>query len=86
MNDKRTRNYKYICELTKFGLIDCNKTIACIKVLVDDLIGINIDLLLLCLESVGRLLYLTKESTSKFVFLLNQLNNVMKKKPLPVMI
>lgn len=67
-------------------MIDPNKTMGCIKTLVDDLIGTNIDLLLLCLESVGRFLYLTKESTSKFVFLLNQLNNVIKKKPLPVMI
>jgi hypothetical protein len=30
------------------------------KSLIDDLIGSNIDLLLVCLESVGRYLYLTK--------------------------
>ena len=66
--------------------MDPERTIACIKDLIDDLIGPNIDLLLLCLESVGRYLYLSKSSMSKFVFLLTQLKNVMNKKSMPLMV
>lgn len=66
--------------------MDPDRTIACIKTLIDGLIGPNIDLLLVCLESVGRYLYLTKSSTSKFVFLLTQLKNVINKKSLPLMV
>lgn len=84
--DKRNRNLKYICEFTKFGVVDCEKTLACIKDLIEHLNGNNIELLVACLESVGRFLYINKASGPKFVFLLTQLRNVIKKKSFPVMV
>jgi len=66
INDKRSRNLKYICEFTKFKLIDNEKTITCIQNLIDDLKGYNIELLIFALESVGRYLYLSPLSANKY--------------------
>lgn len=49
VNDKRSRNLKYICELTKFKVIDSERTLTCIGNLIDDLKGYNIELLISCL-------------------------------------
>ena len=49
VNDKKSRNLKYICEFTKFKLIDSDKTLNCIQNLIDDLKGFNIELLIACL-------------------------------------
>lgn len=65
INDKRSRNLKYICEFTKFKLVDNDKTIACLQNLIDDLKGYNIELLISSLESVGRFLYLSSVSANK---------------------
>ena len=46
VNDKKSRNLKYICELTKFKMIDPEKTIGVIQNLIDDLKGYNIELLI----------------------------------------
>jgi hypothetical protein len=42
VNDKRSRNLKYICEFTKFKVIDSERTITSIQNLIDDLKGYNI--------------------------------------------
>ena len=42
VNDKRSRNLKYICELTKFKVIEAERTLTCISNLIDDLKGYNI--------------------------------------------
>jgi hypothetical protein len=42
VNDKKSRNLKYICEFTKFKLVDPEKTIGVIQNLIDDLKGYNI--------------------------------------------
>lgn len=42
VNDKRSRNLKYICEFTKFRVIDGERTINSIQNLIDDLKGYNI--------------------------------------------
>lgn len=65
INDKRSRNLKYICEFTKFKLVDNDRTIACLQNLIDDLKGYNIELLIASLESVGRFLYLSSVSANK---------------------
>lgn len=65
INDKRSRNLKYICEFTKFKLIDNEKAILCIQNLIDDLKGYNIELLISTLESIGRYLYLSPISANK---------------------
>lgn len=65
VNDKKSRNLKYICEFTKFKLIDPERTIAVIKNLIDDLKGYNIELLISALESVGRFLYLAPQHANK---------------------
>lgn len=84
--DKKNRNLKYICELTKFGLIETDRMVGCIKDLIDHLTVGNIELLISSLESVGRFLYLGRTTGPKFVFLMTQLRNVMKKKSFPVMV
>lgn len=65
VNDKKSRNLKYICEFTKFKLIDPERTIAVIQNLIDDLKGYNIELLISALESVGRFLYLAPQHANK---------------------
>ncbi len=69
VNDKKSRNLKYICEFTKFKLVDPEKTIGVIQNLIDDLKGYNIELLIIALESVGRFLYLAPLHANKYVFL-----------------
>ncbi len=66
INDKKTRNFKYICEFTKFKIIDGEKTIVCIQNLIEDLKGHNIELLISVLENVGRFLYLSPNSANKY--------------------
>ena len=46
VNDKRSRNLKYICEFTKFKMVDSDRAITCIQNLIDDLKGYNIELLI----------------------------------------
>lgn len=67
MNDKKSRNLKYICEFTKFKVIDPEKTIGVIQNLIDDLKGYNIELLIAALESVGRFLYLAPIHANKYL-------------------
>ena len=86
MPDKKNRNLKYICELTKFGLIETDRMVGCIKDLIEHLTVGNIELLISSLESVGRFLYVNKATGPKFVFLMTQLRNVMKKKSFPTMV
>ena len=80
MNDKRSRNLKYICEFTKFKIVDPERTLAVIQNLIEDLKGYNIELLIAALESVGRFLYLEPQHANKylsqslrFTFLLSKL-------------
>jgi hypothetical protein len=42
VNDKRSRNLKYICEFTKFKLIDPERMLTVVQNLIDDLKGFNI--------------------------------------------
>lgn len=67
VNDKRSRNLKYICEFTKFKLIDPERMLAVIQNLIDDLKGFNIELLIAALESVGRFLYLAPLHANKYI-------------------
>lgn len=46
INDKRSRNLKYICEFTKFKMIENERAIVCIQNLIEDLKGYNIELLI----------------------------------------
>ena len=84
VNDKKSRNLKYICQFTKFKIIDPERTIGVIQNLIDDLKGYNIELLIAALESVGRFLYLAPLHANKFTFMLSKLQNVMKQKSFPL--
>lgn len=65
INDKRSRNLKYICEFTKFKIVDPERTLNVIQNLIEDLKGYNIELLISTLESVGRFLYLAPQHANK---------------------
>ena len=84
VNDKRSRNLKYICEFTKFKIIEAERTLAVIQNLIEDLKGYNIELLISVLESVGRFLYLSPQNANRFTFLLSKLENFIKQKSLPL--
>jgi len=75
---------KYICEFTKFKVIESERTITSIQNLIDDLKGYNIELLIAALENVGRFLYLSPNQATKFTFLLSKLDNVMKQRSFPL--
>lgn len=56
---------KYICELTKFKIIDPEKALGVLQNLIEDLKGYNIELLIGMLESIGRFLYLEPQHANK---------------------
>lgn len=85
VNDKKSRIVKYICEFTKFKVIDADKTMGCIESLMDNLNGYNIELLVGVLENVGRFLNLSEKTANRFTFLLKKYENIIKKKSLPVL-
>lgn len=66
VTDKKNRNWKYLCEFTKFKLIDPEKIIISLHNLIQDLKGHNIELLIFALESVGRFLYLSHKTANKY--------------------
>ena len=80
INDKKSRYFKYICEFTKLGVIDPEKTMNCIGHLIENLNGYNIELMVSLLENVGRFLHLSEASANRFTFLMNKYENVIKKK------
>ena len=84
INDKKSRYFKYICEFTKFGVIDPEKTMNCIENLIDNLNGYNIELIVSVLGNVGRFLHLSESSANRFTFLMNKYENVIKKKSFPI--
>jgi hypothetical protein len=49
VTDKKNRNWKYLCEFTKFKLIDPEKIIISLHNLIEDLKGHNIELLIFAL-------------------------------------
>lgn len=49
VTDKKNRNWKYLCEFTKFKIIDPEKIITCLHNLIEDLKGHNIELLIFAL-------------------------------------
>lgn len=49
VTDKKNRNWKYLCEFTKFKIIDPEKIIASLHNLIEDLKGHNIELLIFAL-------------------------------------
>ena len=59
VNDKKSRLLKYLCEFTKYKVIDPEKMMNCIEHLIDDLNGYNIELMVAVLENVGLFLRLT---------------------------
>ena len=59
VNDKKSRFMKYICEFTKFKVVDAERTMNCIEQLIDNLNGYNIELIVSVLENVGRFLHLS---------------------------
>ncbi len=66
ITDKKNRNWKYLCEFTKFKIIDPERIIVCIHNLIEDLKGHNIELLIFALENVGRFLFLTSKTANKY--------------------
>jgi hypothetical protein len=66
VTDKKNRNWKYLCEFTKFKLIDPERIITCLHNLIEDLKGHNIELLIFALENVGRFLYLSHKTANKY--------------------
>lgn len=62
--DNRTKNARYLGELTKFKVTPLHTTFHCLKVCLDDFSGHNIDVLAILLETCGRFLLRT-ESTSE---------------------
>jgi regulator of nonsense transcripts 2 len=71
-NDKKSRIMKYICEFTKFKVIEADKTLNCIETLIDNLNGFNISLIISVLENVGRFLHLSENSGNRFTFLMKK--------------
>ena len=49
VTDKKNRNWKYLCEFTKFKLIDPERIITSLHNLIEDLKGHNIELLIFAL-------------------------------------
>jgi hypothetical protein len=49
VTDKKNRNWKYLCEFTKFKIIDAERIIFCLHDLLEDLKGQNIELLIFAL-------------------------------------
>jgi hypothetical protein len=84
INDKKSRFLKYICEFTKFKVVDPEKTMNCIEHLIENLQGYNLELIVAVLENVGRFLHLSEASANRFTFLMNKYENVIKKKSFPI--
>ncbi|MBW0469217.1 hypothetical protein O181_008932 [Austropuccinia psidii MF-1] len=72
----RSKNIRWISELTKFNLVSSHLILHFIKVCVDDLTGVNIDNLCNLLEGCGRWVLNNQATRAKMILLLEQ----MKKK------
>lgn len=54
--EKRERNMKYICELTKFRLLAPDYILNVFKTLIDDFSAQSLDLIIVLIEKCGRFL------------------------------
>ncbi|EOR01018.1 hypothetical protein E3P92_01876 [Wallemia ichthyophaga] len=63
--ESRTKNARFISELTKFSVVPTHYILHCYKVLLDDFTGVNIDVLAILLETCGRYLLRSEETGEK---------------------
>ena len=77
LEETRVRNVRFLGELTKFKLLPFSSTFMAIKVLLDDFSQNSIDALAALLETTGRFLFRTPETSVRMA---NILDVMMKKK------
>ncbi|KAJ3180123.1 hypothetical protein HDU85_004126 [Gaertneriomyces sp. JEL0708] len=75
--EEKTKNIRFIGELTKFKVTPLHVVFHCIKLLLDNFKHHNIDLLCTLLETCGRFLYNSPETHTRTV---NYLDILMRKK------
>ena len=65
LSESRTKNARFISELTKFNVVPTHYILHCYKVLLDDFTGVNVDSLAIYLETCGRYLLRSEETKDK---------------------
>ena len=73
MSESRSRNARYLAELTKFGIVPEHVIFHCLKVAVEDFHRINIEIICHILESCGRYLLRTPETGPRMAAFLETL-------------
>ncbi|TIB93465.1 ARM repeat-containing protein [Wallemia mellicola] len=69
--ESRTKNARFISELTKFAVVPTHYILHCYKVLLDDFTGVNVDVLAIFLETCGRYLLRSEETSEKMKIFLD---------------
>lgn len=73
VGEQRAKNVRFIGELTKFKITPSHTIFHCFKVLLDDFSGPNVDSLAVLLETCGRFLLRTEDSSERMRSLLEML-------------
>lgn len=77
------RYLKYLCELTKFRVLELVKMVNIFKALVDDFNTQQVDLLCVIMDNIGRFIYNNQDTRFKYLTILEQLNVHLRKANLP---
>ncbi|EPQ29818.1 uncharacterized protein PFL1_02491 [Pseudozyma flocculosa PF-1] len=73
LTESRAKNARFLAELTKFKVTPSHTIFHCLKVCLEDFSGPNIDVLATLLETCGRYLLRTEESSAKMRSMLEML-------------
>lgn len=65
LSEVRSRNVRYLSELTKFGVVPQHVIFHCLKVAIEDFHKINIDVICNTLENCGRFLLRNSETSGR---------------------
>uniref|UniRef100_A0A0N5AUM2 MIF4G domain-containing protein n=1 Tax=Syphacia muris TaxID=451379 RepID=A0A0N5AUM2_9BILA len=68
--DKKVRCCRFISELTKFGIIPKAQALTCLRMVLFDFRGANIDMCCAMIDAMGQFLYLSVDSHGKMKVLL----------------
>ncbi|PWY98311.1 ARM repeat-containing protein [Testicularia cyperi] len=73
LTESRAKNARFLAELAKFKVAPIHVTFHCLKVCLEDFAGPNIDILATLLETCGRFLLRTEETSAKMRSMLEML-------------
>ncbi|CCX34186.1 Similar to Nonsense-mediated mRNA decay protein 2; acc. no. O13824 [Pyronema omphalodes CBS 100304] len=73
LSESRSRNARYLSELTKFGVVPEHVIFHCLKVAIEDFHRVNVEIICHILENCGRFLLRTPETSGRMIQFLETL-------------